>query len=416
MLEIDFIKNNQDFFLNAMRKRGYSVELNDILEKNIQKNNIIQSLEALRAEKNRLSADVGRKMKNGEDVAEIKEKVKNISTEINSLEEKLNDATLDLSKILEQLPNILLDDVPFGKDENDNIVVKTHLEPTKFSFSAKEHYNINHNFFDFERAIKLSGARFCITNGKIAKLERALSAFMLDIVSERGFNEYNVPVLINEESAFGSGQLPKFEDDLFKTTDGKYLISTSEMCLANMYANEILDEKQLPVRMTSLTHCFRSEAGSGGRDITGIIRQHQFQKVEIVSIVKPEESEKEHQFMIETSEMILQKLGLPYRVVLLCSGDIGATSAKTYDIEVWIPSQNKYREIASGSNTLTFQSKRNKTRYRDSENKKIHPHILNCSALPIGRTLVAILENFQQENGTVIIPEALRSYCGFEVL
>jgi seryl-tRNA synthetase len=314
------------------------------------------------------------------------------------------------------IPNLPAADVPQGADENDNVEIKVWGEIPKFTFTPLSHDAIGAKLglMDFEGAAKLSGARFVVLKGALARLERALAQFMLDFhTQENGYTEMATPVLVKEEALYGTGQLPKFAEDLFRTTGSHWLIPTAEVTLTNLVADSILDESQLPVRMTAQTACFRSEAGSAGRDTTGMIRQHQFQKVEMVSIAHPEQSAEEHERMTRGAETLLERLGLPYRRILLCTGDMGFSSNKTYDLEVWLPAQDRYREISSCSNCGDFQSRRMKARFKGAGDKNTRfVHTLNGSGLAVGRTLIAVLENYQQIDGSVMVPVALHPYMG----
>jgi seryl-tRNA synthetase len=322
----------------------------------------------------------------------------------------------NLKSSLEALPNILDEDVPNGQDENENIEVKAFGTRRSFPFKPKEHFELGEalGLMDFTAAAKLAGSRFTILRGALAKFERALGQFMLDIhTTEHGYQETAVPLLVNDAAMFGTGQLPKFSEDLFKTTDGRYLIPTAEVSLTNLVANEILPLDKLPLRFAALTPCFRSEAGSAGRDVRGMLRQHQFQKVEMVSITHPDQSGEEHERMTRCAEVILEKLELPYRKMLLCAGDTGFSAAKTYDLEVWLPGQGTYREISSCSNTRAFQARRMNARYREADGKTIgFVHTLNGSGVAVGRALIAVLENYQNEDGSINVPEILRPYMG----
>jgi seryl-tRNA synthetase len=333
------------------------------------------------------------------------------------LEEKLKSKEEEIEEILLTIPNILLPEVPEGADENFNEEIKKHGKEPNFDFAPKEHFDLLPEFLDFDSATAISGSRFVVLKDKLSRLERALINFCLDENTKRGYVEMSVPFLTLPSAFVGTGQLPKFEGDFFKTTNGYFLIPTAEVSLTNLYRDKIVEEKHLPIKLTAATPCFRSEAGSAGRDTRGMIRQHQFMKVELVTLCAPENSEKEHDAMLETAENILQKLGLYYRVISLCGGDIGNGAAKTYDIEVWLPGQGKFREISSISNTLSFQSTRMKARFKRSKNKKNEMlHTLNGSSLAIGRLIVAIMENFQTKDGKVKIPAALQNYTNFDEL
>jgi seryl-tRNA synthetase len=407
MIDINFIVNNPEKFLQAMQKRNVNdINVKKILELYRKRKKIMLKFETLAAEKNKLAKEVGVLAKQGKTKEELKEYVlkgKKISDELASLDDDMQSIQNKLSKKISTIPNILLNDVPFGVDENDNFELKKYGEKPQFDFQPLEHFILgkNTNTLDFESAVKMSGSRFVIMKNECAKLERELRNFMVKICNEFGFSEVYVPFMVNSSAAYNVGQLPKFESDLFKTTDGRYLIPTAETALVNVYADTILKEEQLPIRMCAYSPCFRSEAGSAGKDTTGMIRQHQFTKVEIVSITTPEEAIEEHKRMLECAETILQRLGLHYRVVVLCGGDTGFCSAKTYDLEVWLPGQDKYREICSCSNTTDFQSRRSKIRYEKKNGKKAFPYMLNSSALAIGRTIVALMENYQTSDGKV---------------
>ena len=407
MIDINFIVNNPEKFLQAMQKRNVNdINVKKILELYRKRKKIMLKFETLAAEKNKLAKEVGVLAKQGKAKEELKEYVlkgKKVSDELASLDDDMQSIQNKLSKKISTIPNILLNDVPFGVDENDNFELKKYGEKPQFDFQPLEHSILgkNTNTLDFESAVKMSGSRFVIMKNECAKLERELRNFMVKICNEFGFNEVYVPFMVNSSAAYNVGQLPKFESDLFKTTDGRYLIPTAETALVNVYADTILKEEQLPIRMCAYSPCFRSEAGSAGKDTTGMIRQHQFTKVEIVSITTPEEAIEEHKRMLECAETILQRLGLHYRVVVLCGGDTGFCSAKTYDLEVWLPGQDKYREICSCSNTTDFQSRRSKIRYEKKNGKKAFPYMLNSSALAIGRTIVALMENYQTSDGKV---------------
>ena len=317
----------------------------------------------------------------------------------------------ELEKIASRVPNIIDDDVPLGADEDENVCVKTVLEPRKFEFTPKEHYELGAKlgWLDFEAGAKLAGSRFTVLRGMGARLSRALVDFMIDFNSSRGFELVNVPFLVNAATLYGTGQLPKFEDDLYKTNDGFYLIPTSEVPVTNLYNNEIIPAENLPIKMTCYSACFRQEAGSAGKDTRGMIRQHQFEKVELVSITKPEDSERMLDEMVACASDMLAALGLPHRHMMLCSGDLGFSAAKTIDLEVWLPGQNKYREISSISNTRDFQARRAKIRYKENGKNSL-VNTLNGSSLAVGRTLIAIMENYQNADGSIDIPDALKKY------
>jgi seryl-tRNA synthetase len=342
-----------------------------------------------------------------EEVAKLKE-------EVPALEAKDRELAEAIDAILMALPNIPAADVPDGPDEDHNVELRKWGTPPSFDFVAKEHDALGAGLglMDFDGAAKLSGARFVVLKGKLARLERALAQFMLDVqTEEHGYTEVSPPTLVKDGALFGTGQLPKFGEDLFKTNTGHWLIPTAEVPLTNLYGDTIIDEASLPIRMTALTPCYRSEAGAAGKDTRGMIRQHQFWKVEMVSIAHPDQSGEEHERMTKCAETVLQRLGLAYRVIVLCAGDMGFSSQKTYDIEVWLPGQNRYREISSCSNCGDFQARRMKARFKSDKGNRL-VHTLNGSGLAVGRTLVAVLENYQQADGSIVVPEVLRGYMG----
>ena len=373
-----------------------------------------KEIEDLQAKRNSLSKEIGLHMRNKEiDKAnEIKKEVENIKNEMAILEEKLNKINETLLNKALTIPNIPDSDVPVGNDEEDNVEIKRILDIPKFNFTPKPHdeLGVNLDWLDFERGVKLAKSRFTVFKKDAARLERALINYMLDFNRSRGFEEVYVPFMVNRESMTATGQLPKFEEDLFKIEDEDlFLIPTAEVPLTNLFRDEIIKDLETPIKMTAYTPCFRKEAGSYGRDTKGIIRQHQFDKVELVSITKPEDSDKVFEEMVSCASDLLTSLNLPHRLVTLCSGDLGFSAAKTIDLEVWIPSQNKYREISSVSNVRDFQARRAKIRYKDGKKNKL-VHTLNGSSLAVGRTLVAIMENFQKEDGSIEIPEVLHKY------
>ena len=371
-----------------------------------------QALENFQAIQNAKSKELGIKARNGENTDELKNELNLNKTAMSDAAEIVRAYEEKLENIASGVPNITDDDVPFGADENYNVCVKTVLEPTKFDFAPKEHYELGESlgWLDFERGVKLSGSRFCVLKGMGARLSRALVNYMIDFNSARGFELVNVPFLVNSNTLYGTGQLPKFEEDLYKVQDEDlYLIPTSEVPVTNLYNDEILPVESLPIKMTCYSACFRKEAGSAGRDTRGMIRQHQFEKVELVSITIPEQSAQMLDEMVACASDLLTSLGLPHRHMLLCSGDLGFSAAKTIDLEVWLPGQNKYREISSVSNTRDFQARRAKIRYKDGK-KNALAHTLNGSSLAVGRTLIAIMENYQKADGSIEIPEVLKGY------
>ena len=420
MHDIKFIRENPDAFDEALKKRFADPQAQKILELDKQKREKQTRQQDLQASRNDLSAQIGAKKKAGESAEELQTQVANIKEEIANIEEELN-AHGELEELLAACPNILADDVPVGKDEAENVEIKKVGEKPEFDFTPKDHFELSDQInaeMDFETAAKISGARFVLLKNKLAKLERALANFMLDIhASEFDMMEVVPPLLVRSHSLYGTGQLPKFSEDSYKVDGQDYwLIPTSEVPLTNIVREEILDGADLPMRFCAYSPCFRSEAGSAGKDTRGMIRHHQFSKVEMVAITDEENSITEHERMLGAAEEVLKRLGLHYRVVKLCSGDTGFGATKTYDIEVWLPGQNAYREISSVSNCAGFQARRMNARYAHADNKKQKHfvHTLNGSGLAIGRTIVAILENYQQKDGSVKIPDALREYTGFD--
>ncbi|MDJ1406959.1 MAG: serine--tRNA ligase [Candidatus Midichloria sp.] len=413
MWDIKFIRENQEGFIEGMRKRGEEIDLAQLLELDASIRKQKSILQELQNKRNQIAKQVGiLKSKNSPVPENLFSEVESINKESPIIEQQIAELDSELQHLLCRLPNNSAADVPFGRCEEDNIVIRKVGEARQFDFIPKQHFDIDKNCMDFEKAAEISGSRFVILKNDFALMERALINFMLDHHTEQfGYTEFSLPYMVNSEAMFGTGQLPKFSEDSFETKDGFRLIPTAEVPLTNLVSDQIVEEKQLPLRMTAHTPCFRSEAGSAGKDTRGMLRQHQFHKVELVSIVKPEDSENEIERMTSVAESVLQKLELPYRVMLLCSQDMGFSAKKTYDIEVWLPGQNCYREISSCSNCGDFQARRMKARYRDETNKQIFTlHTLNGSALAVGRTMVAILENYQNENGDIIIPKVLQSY------
>ncbi|MFZ8862428.1 MAG: serine--tRNA ligase [Thermocrinis sp.] len=421
MLDLELLRKNPEFVKERLRLRreDYPRLVDEALRLDEERRSILRELEALRAERNALSKEVGKRKSKGEQTAELEGKVKEIKEKIEGLEAQLSKVEEQLKSVMLSIPNIPHQSVPVGKDETENVEVRRWGVPRDFDFEPKAHYEIGEalGILDFERGAILAGSRFTVMWGWGAKLERALINFMLDFHTSRGYKEVWVPHLVKPEILEGTGQLPKFEEDLyFCERDGLYLIPTAEVPLTNLFRDTILEEKDLPIYLTAYTPCYRREAGAYGKDIRGIIRQHQFDKVELVKIVHPDTSDQELEKLTADAEEILKLLGLPYRVVALCTGDLGFASAKTYDIEVWFPSQNKYREISSCSSCTDFQARRMNTRFKDSEGRKRFVHTLNGSGLAVGRTLAAILENYQQKDGSVIVPEVLRDYLKTEVI
>ncbi|HRK95947.1 MAG TPA: serine--tRNA ligase, partial [Rhodospirillales bacterium] len=381
----------------------------------------IAAAQAIQAERKELSREIGQRKAKGAAAGDLLERVSESKQAQADAEESARLAEAELEAALAALPNLPADDVPDGADETANVEIRRWGTPRAFDFRPKEHFELGEGLglMDFDRAAKLSGARFVVLTGALARLERALAAFMLDLhTGTFGYTEVNPPAMVRDEAVFGTGQLPKFGEDLFRTTDGRWLIPTAEVPLTNLVAGEILDDESLPLRRTAMTWCFRAEAGAAGKDTRGMIRQHQFTKVELVSITKPEDSADEHERMTGCAEAVLQTLELPYRVVVLCTGDMGFSARKTYDIEVWLPGQGRYREISSCSNCGDFQARRMKARCRPRGEKATRfVHTLNGSGLAVGRTLIAVLENYQQACGSITVPDALRPYMnGLEAI
>ena len=421
MLDLKFITVNPELVKAAMKKREAETELGTLIDKLIQKDKkrktLLVEIEELRHQRNSASDEIAALKKSGKSADELVKKMKAVSESIKTLDKELSAVEAEIREILISLPNLPHESVPIGEDETENQLIKTYGEPSKFDFEIKEHGELGEklNILDLPRAGKLAGARFPLYLGKGARLERALINFMLDIHTlDHGYKEVLPPFLVNRQTMTGTGQLPKFAEDLFKLEDWDYfLIPTSEVPLTNIYANEILDESGLPYYFTAYTPCFRSEAGSYGKDTKGLIRQHQFNKVELVKLTRPESSFEELELLLANAEKILELLELPYQVITLCTGDIGFAAAKTYDIEVWMPAQNKYREISSCSNCIDFQARRANIRFKRKGAKKTEfVHTLNGSGLAVGRTFAAILENYQQADGSVRIPEVLVPYMG----
>lgn len=416
MIDIKLIRENPEFVKERLSRRDkkYADMIDEVLKLDKERRELLVNIESLRSERNEKSKLFPIYKKEGKDTTQIQQRVKEIGELIKKDEERLKQVEEELENILLYIPNMPAEDVPIGKDENDNVEIRRWGEPRKFDFEPIPHWEIGEKLgiLDFDRGAKLSGARFTVMFKEAAKLERALINFMLDIhTKEHGYTEVWTPVLVKPEILYGTGQLPKFKEDLYKIEDEDlYLIPTAEVTLTNLHNDEILQEDELPKYYTAYTPCFRKEAGSHGKDVRGILRQHQFDKVELVKITKPEDSYNELEKLVNEAEKILQLLGLPYRVVLLCTGDMGFSAAKTYDIEVWIPSQNRYREISSCSNTEDFQARRAKIRYKTKDGKTRYVHTLNGSGLAVGRTLIAIMENYQRPDGSFDIPEILKKY------
>ena len=417
MLEIKLVRENLELVKTAMQNRGTAFDWEAFQVQDTRRKTILFELEELRRQRNSVSDQVAQMKRNGENADAVIEKMRDVSTTIKRLEKDLGEGESAIGEMIMAMPNIPHKSVPVGKNEADNPIVKTVGEPTVFSYEPLPHWTIGENLgiLDFTRAAKIAGARFPLYLGMGARLERALINFMLDLhTTEHGYKEVLPPFIVNRKSMTGTGQLPKFEADLFKLEGLDYfLIPTAEVPVTNIYQEETLDESELPIYYTAYTPCFRSEAGSYGKDTRGLIRQHQFNKVELVKFTRPEVSYDELESLLDNAETVLRRLELPYRVITLCTGDIGFSAAKTYDIEVWMPSQGVYREISSCSNFEDFQARRANIRFKEKGKKGTRlVHTLNGSGLAVGRTLAALLENCQQEDGTVVIPDALRPYMG----
>ena len=422
MLDIKRIRNDFDEVAKKLATRGVAAEkLSELKELDDKRRKLLVKSESAKAERNTASAAIAQAKRNKEDASEQITAMQKLSADIKATDAELAEIDEKLSEFTATLPNIPAADVPVGADEDENIEVRRWGTPREFDFDIKAHWDLGEDLdiLDWERGAKVTGSRFLFYKGLGARLERAIYNFMLDEHAKEGYTEVIPPYMVNHDSMFGTGQYPKFKEDTFELADSDYvLIPTAEVPLTNYYRGEILDGKELPVYFTAMSPSFRSEAGSAGRDTRGLIRLHQFHKVEMVKFSKPETSYDELEKMVANAENILQKLGLPYRVITLCTGDMGFSAAKTYDLEVWIPAQNTYREISSCSNTEDFQARRAQIRYRDEADGKVKLlHTLNGSGLAVGRTVAAILENYQNEDGSVTIPEVLRPYMsGAEVI
>ncbi|MBL8692359.1 MAG: serine--tRNA ligase [Rhodospirillaceae bacterium] len=416
MLDIKQLRDDPAAFDRALKRRGLEASSSRLLAIDERRRKAQTELQTLQARRNEASKEIGRLKREGGNADALMAEIATIKDRVPALESDDKAAGDELDTLLASLPNVPAEDVPPGKDEHDNACVRTVGERKNFAFQPKEHFDIGEalGMMDFEAAAKLSGSRFTVLRKHLARMERAIASFMLDIhTGEFGYEETSPPLLVRDHVLFGTGQLPKFSEDQFRTTNDFWLIPTAEVPLTNLVADRILDEKDLPLRFTAYTPCFRSEAGAAGKDTRGMLRQHQFNKVELVSIAHPDRSEEEHQRMTKAAETVLQRLGLPYRVMLLCTGDMGFAAKKTYDLEVWLPGQGKYREISSCSNCGDFQARRMKARFKGAGDKQTRfVHTLNGSGLAVGRTLIAILENYQQEDGSVAVPPALRPYLG----
>lgn len=417
MHDLKALRDNPESYDKNWARRGLAPQTPAILKLDEERRSLQTELQALQSRRNEASKEIGAVKSKGGDAQALMDEVATIKDKMSALEEQERVKADELTTLLSSLPNMLADDTPDGASEDDNVEVRRHGEPKNPNVSVPDHVEIGEalGMLDFETAAKVAGARFVIEKAGIARLERALAQFMLDThTMEHGYTEINPPLLVNDDVMYGTTQLPKFRDDQFGTTDGRWLIPTAEVVLTNMVREEILEEGNFPIRVCAYTPCFRKEAGSAGKDTRGMIRQHQFYKVEMVSIVKPEDSEAEHQRMTQCAENILKKLELPFRTIVLCGGDIGFAARKTYDLEVWVPSQNKYREISSCSNCGDIQSRRMKTRFKRAGAKDTEfVHTLNGSGVAVGRALVAVMENYYDpQDGGIFVPSALKPYMG----
>lgn len=418
MLDIKWIRENPESLDKALQRRGAQPLSTQVLALDSERRAYQTQIQELQNERNTLARAIGEAKQQGLEPTEKISRANQIKELLPQLEHQEQEVALKLINTLGMIPNILFDEVPDGKDDSDNVAIRHWGEPSSFNFTPKRHFEVGEalGLMDFKTAAKMSGARFVVLKGDLARLERALGQFMLDLHSrEHGYQEVSPPLLVRDEALFGTAQLPKMRDEQFLTTDGLWLIPTSEVSLTNLIREEILEESALPLRYAAYTPCFRSEAGAAGKDTRGMIRQHQFYKVELVSITLPENSKEEHERMTKCAEEVLKRLKLPYRVMMLCAGDTGLSPHKTYDLEVWLPGENCYREISSCSNCGDYQARRMHARYRPTTSTSAKKsvdlvHTLNGSGVAVGRALIAILENYQQEDGSVIIPEALRPY------
>ena len=412
MIDINFLRAEPEKVRDLLKVKNYDLKIDLFRDIDSERKTLQVLVEDLKSQKNNLSKEFGELNKNNQDTSKLSNQLKEIKKQLEEKEDSLNTILSSLRDFLLDIPNIPHKDVEPGTSEEDNKIIRTFGDIQKKD--SIDHLDISSDI-DIESAVKIAGSRFAVLNNDIAKLHRALISFMLDIAEKNGYEERYVPYIANSKSLIGTGQLPKFEDDLFKVTDDLYLIPTAEVPLTNLFADSLLEKDSLPVKVTSHTPCFRSEAGSYGKDTRGLIRQHQFEKVEIVQVVHPDKSEEALEDLLKNAEEILQLLELPYQVVQLCGGDLGFSSSKTYDIEVWLPSQNKYREISSCSNFTDFQSRRSKIKL-NNDGEKVFPHTLNGSALAVGRTLIALIENFYDEKELILIPKPLQKYLKKQVI
>jgi seryl-tRNA synthetase len=411
MLDINYIRENIDIVEKKVLSKGVNFDKNHFNKLDKERRSQITEMERFKSEKNKIAKEIGLRARNKENIEDLKEQSIKLSEDIDRIKSSLEKLEKEFNNIILEIPNIIHESVPVGKDEKDNIVIRTWGKKPEFNFKPLPHWELGekNNFLDIKRATKIAGARFSISTGTLAKLERELINLMLEThTNENGYTEVLPPFLVNDTSLIGTGNLPKFKEDLYKVENNNlYLVPTAEVPLTNIHRDEFLKESELPVKYVAYTPCFRSEAGSHGKDIRGIIRQHQFNKVELLKFCKPENSHKELEALTNNAEQILQKLKIHYRVVLLCSGDTSFSSAKTYDIEVWMPERNNYVEISSCSNFESFQARRARIKYKTENNKKFFVHTLNGSGLALGRTVAAIMENYQTEEGKIKIPDIL---------
>ena len=416
MHDVRAVRANPSGFDAALARRGLPPASEAILGQDAERRAVLTTLQEMQARRNAVSKEVAKGRRAGLDTSALEAEAVALRADMEGLEKRAAGLDQAIKDVLAALPNTLDPDVPDGADESANLVIAQHGEPRDLGFEPRQHFELGEalGMMDFPAAAKLAGSRFTVLHGALARLERALGQFMLDLhTREHGYAEISVPLLVNDATMYGTGQLPKFAADSFQTTDGRWLVPTAEVPLTNMVAGEIVPEKQLPIRVTALTDCFRSEAGAAGRDTRGMLRQHQFRKVELVSITHPEQSAAEHERMTEMAERVLALLELPYRRVLLCAGDTGFSSAKTFDLEVWLPGQQTWREISSCSNCRDFQARRMNARFRAADGKAVgHVHTLNGSGVAVGRALIAVLENHQQADGSILVPEVLWPYMG----
>jgi seryl-tRNA synthetase len=419
MLDLKFVCDNIDLVKEKLAKRNSKIDLTEVIDLANERRTSIVNVETLKAEKNQVSSQIAIMKKNKENCDDLIVNMKNKGEEIKKLDSRLVEIEDKLKSIMLTIPNLIDDSVPYGLDGNENVEIRHFMEPTKFDFEPKAHWDIGeeHKLLDTQQAAKITGARFTVYHGLGARLERAITNFMLDTHTSNGYEEILPPFMVNKDSMIGTGQLPKFEEDMYaiKNTDF-YMVPTAEVPVTNLHRGDILQESELPIKYCAYTACFRGEAGSAGRDTRGLIRQHQFNKVELVKFCKPDSSFDELESLTNEAELILKTLKLPYRVVCLCSGDVGFGSCKTYDIEVWMPSYNRYVEISSCSNYIDFQARRANIRFRNAAGKIQFVHTLNGSGLAVGRTTAAILENYQNADGTITVPAALVKYMGVNII